>query len=747
MGSWITYKRSPINDSSLDDHIWSSQASAPAPSSGYNRGRLSDWSLNSFKPALARLRPRGRLATFTAYVGAIELVLIAVEAIVRKAGSVSAADSIGGWTGFLGFVLFVLAIILAIRWFRSHVLWSVRNRLLVTYLFVGAVPVTLALALAIGSGYLVVEHLATFLAVSEIQAQEQRLGAANAAAADLIAHHGAAPDQIMANDTVFPGRDIMNLPVKTAPAWLADGFTGLVEDNDLLYLRAANKVATPRGQVVVISSVPFDQKFLAKVAASLGTLTIYTKAVNVHEESSLNAKGVKVVTINIKPDSSKAAKAKGPSDTEASKTRDRDTSQFITAGSVGAQRFSLDREFNFGGLVQTRNWSDGANDPGFDKFLTGTTRLSTIYSYLTASMGVWTGVVGTILFFVAIVFAIVVLIALLIGIRLTRTITSSVANLYRATEHINRGEFDHRIQVKERDQLAALQKSFNSMTESLQRLIIEQKEKERLQSELEIAHEVQAQLFPAAISGTGTLELYGVCQPARTVSGDYYDFLTYGPEQMGIAVGDISGKGISAALLMATIHSAVRAYEQEQLFSVGASSVKALAAGGQGGVLTRSSVALPSPAHMLWLLNRHLYRSTQPEKYATLFLGFYDGDTHRLTYSNAGHLAPIIMGVDGTIRRLEAGGMVVGLFDNMEYQEETVELRQGDIFIAFSDGITEPENEFGEFGEDRLIEAIAANGDQPLDRIAAHTISAVKDWIGATEQPDDITLVLARRTA
>ena len=99
---------------------------------------------------------------------------------------------------------------------------------------------------------------------------------------------------------------------------------------------------------------------------------------------------------------------------------------------------------------------------------------------------------------------------------------------------------------------------------------------------MEIAHEVQAQLFPPAISGTGTLELYGLCQPARTVSGDYYDFLSYGPEQMGIAVGDISGKGISAALLMATIHSAVRAYEQEQLFAVGAGSAKAFAAGGQG---------------------------------------------------------------------------------------------------------------------------------------------------------------------
>ena len=492
--------------------------------------------------------------------------------MARKAGAVSTADSIGDWTSLLGFFLSILAVILAIRWFRSHVLWSVRNRLLVTYLFVGAVPVTLALALAVGSGYLVVEHLATFLAVSEIQAQEQRLSSANASAADLIAHRGAAPDQIMANDPVFPGRTIMNLPVKTAPGWLADGFTGLVEDNDQLYLRAANKATTPRGEVVVVSSVPFDQKFLSRVAASLGNLTVYAKAVTIDEGSRLNGKGVTVIRISTDKKAPQADQAKA-----ASATKDRETSQFITAGSVGAQRSSLDREFNFGGLIQVRGWSDGSTD---SKFITGTTRFSTIYSYLTASMGVWTGVVGTILLVVSAIFAIVVLIALLIGIRLTQTITSSVANLYRATEHINRGEFDHRIEVKERDQLAALQKSFNSMTESLQRLIIEQKEKERLQSELEIAHEVQAQLFPAAISGTGTLDLYGECQPARTVSGDYYDFLSYGPEQMGIAVGDISGKGISAALLMATIHSAVRAYEQEQLFSVGAVvSAKALAAG------------------------------------------------------------------------------------------------------------------------------------------------------------------------
>jgi len=273
-------------------------------------------------------------------------------------------------------------------------------------------------------------------------------------------------------------------------------------------------------------------------------------------------------------------------------------------------------------------------------------------------------------------------------------------------------------------------------------LIAEQKEKERLQSELEIAHEVQAQLFPQVISGTSTLELYGICRPARIVSGDYYDFLSYGPDQVGIAVGDISGKGISAALLMATIHSAVRAYEQEQLLSVGAAAAY--------GTNTRvaaleAQVAPASPAQMLWLLNRHLFQSTQPEKYATLFLGFYDDINQRLTYSNAGHLPPIILARDGSVRRLEKGGTVVGLFPDRDYEEETIELYPGDIFIAFSDGITEPENEFGEFGEERLIETIAAYRHLPLARITEHALSAIQDWIGSTEQPDDITLVLARR--
>src|SRR4029077_17863356 len=152
--------------------------------------------------------------------------------------------------------------------------------------------------------------------------------------------------------------------------------------------------------------------------------------------------------------------------------------------------------------------------------------------------------------------AIIEALALVIGASLTRSITGAVAQLYRATQHVDRGDFSHRIPVKSKDQLAELANSFNTMTASIEKLVLEQKEKQRLENELAIAQEVQAQLFPREITQLESLEVHGYCRPARTVSGDYYDFLALGSDKLILAAGDVSGKGISAALLMATIHSA-----------------------------------------------------------------------------------------------------------------------------------------------------------------------------------------------
>src|SRR5581483_2764230 len=182
---------------------------------------------------------------------------------------------------------------------------------------------------------------------------------------------------------------------------------------------------------------------------------------------------------------------------------------------------------------------------------------------LFAALGDFAPAVEFALIAMAIVFAVIELFALIIGVGLTRTVTRSVANLYSATQRVNRGDLSHRIAINSDDQLAALETSFNSMTASLEKLLAEQKEKQRLENELAIAQEVQAQLFPKEISQLESLEMHGFCRPARTVSGDYYDFVTLNGNKLTLAVGDVSGKGISAALLMATIHSAVRAYSLE----------------------------------------------------------------------------------------------------------------------------------------------------------------------------------------
>ena len=413
----------------------------------------------------------------------------------------------------------------------------------------------------------------------------------------------------------------------------------------------------------------------------------------------------------------------------------------VQAGVLPPPSNAFDSHIPFGTSLQLVDWNTGKAINGV---MIVDTRPSMLYSTLFSTLGDNAGIFRDALIAVAVVFGVIELIALFIGMRLTRSMTKSVSELYQATEHINRGELQHRIEVRSNDQMAALEQSFNSMTTSLANLIAEQKEKQRMESELAIAHEVQTLLFPADLSGLPSLEVHGVCRPARTVSGDYYDFIPLNADRMMLAVGDISGKGISAALLMATVHAFVRAYslEPERTLATeagGGSQRKLLAAGngcnGDGEL---------SPAFLMATLNYQLYRSTPPEKYATMFLAYYDAITRSLTYSNAGHLPPILLSGDGQVRRLETSGTVVGLFDAMTYGQSAAGLQPGDIFVAYSDGITEPENEFGEFGDDRLIELIRTHRHESLARISEAVTGAVSDWIAGAEQPDDVTLVLAR---
>jgi len=708
----------------------------------------------------AGLLPTSKVARVAGYVLALDVLLF----VLQQVGGwlkISFADSLGGWVSFLSFVAILLFLVLALRWVRAKMLWRLRNRLIVTYVFIGVIPVVLLVALGIGSFYLFAGQFATFIVTTGLDSELVSLESANSAIAQQVAAQmkrgvssgTAAFEDVREADKIWADRQICvwlgkKVVLNSAPAGdssaapvlpphLGNSFRGIVRDHDRLYLRAMQTVPTGGETMTVLSSEPFDQHMLQNLAADLGEVSLYTTGLTLRKVDRGQGKNAAA-----NDDSKIAITLSKPEGDYVLDTGPEALRPTYTAGAVPPQATRVDPQGTFPTTVSVVDWDTG--DKLHPAGIAVQTRVSKIYERLFASLGAFAQAIEFGLLFMAIFFAVIEMVALIIGASLTRTVTGTVAQLYDATTHINRGDFGHRIPVKSNDQIAALANSFNSMTASLEKLIEEQKEKQKLENELVIAQEVQSQLFPHHISQLASLEVHGFCRPASTVSGDYYDFLTLDSERMILAVGDISGKGISAALLMATIHSAVRAYSLQDIPALREPMAVGAASGSATMLASRVHNLDVSPSALLSLLNHQLYESTPSEKYATLFLGIYNGRERQLTYTNAGHLPPIVMSEDGSIRRLDCGGTVVGLFERVAYEESSVQLRSGEIFLAYSDGVTEPENDFGEFGEHRLIELLRENRDLPLPRISEIVTAAVDDWIGANKQPDDVTLVLAR---
>ncbi|HEY0795998.1 MAG TPA: SpoIIE family protein phosphatase [Acidisarcina sp.] len=703
----------------------------------------------------------------------------------------------GGFFRILSFfvltALLICCVPLAWRWMVLRVLWKVRNRLVVTYLLIGLAPILLLVTLGLIAAYLFAGQFASFAANAEIGKELAQIagenrgfavhianvvaGGSRAAAVNLpelvdaesryeqqglevaayedgklltiagypAGTHGA--EAKSAGNSSHP--DIVS-PL-TVPSWIDKSYQGMVFDGDWLYLRAVDTRTAAGHKFVVVSSLPLRGDNVEQIAKGLGTVTMFPH-VGIDKDDPdfdpANRRGA-VGT----DDSHVDVKIGAPAESIASvKINNQDVAELgkrdgaIKGGELPASEHFYDWKVEFYAPVQTRTWSTGKDH---QSYIHVSSRPSLLYQRLVISSLKIAVMIEAILITIGLFFAVLELVAFLMGMRLNQTITRSIRDLYIATQEIDGGNFAHRIRVTRKDQLAALSHSFNEMTASLEGLLEEQREKERLQNELAIAQEVQANLFPLGNVSLPMLELHGVCRPARTVSGDYYDFLLFNETSLGIALGDISGKGISAALLMATLHSAVRAYRfaGEELITIGTeatmASTDAMVEKGYDEV--ECGELFESPSRVLALLNRHLYRSTQPEKYATLFLAFYDGLSSKLTYSNGGQLPPILLRKDGTNARLDCGGTVVGLLEGMSYEQGTVVLTPGDILVAYSDGVTEPENEFGDFGEERLLELVRRHQHLSLSAISEQVMQALKSWIGADEQPDDITLVLARQ--
>jgi phosphoserine phosphatase RsbU/P len=662
------------------------------------------------------------------------------------------------------FLLILFCIPLLWRYVFGRLLWKVRNRLIVTYLLMGLTPVVLFVTLALLLLYVFSGQFAIFAASSVVGEELTHIASKNSTFAMHIAHlldenpgmrglslpeAGTEPSEHQfAGLTVaafHDGKPIGLLPasveshnVPSVPTWLPDDFRKIVIDHGQLWLRAANRQTLNGHTTVVITSVPLGQENVAAIAEDLGRVSIYP-GVSFDDNPSTHPAPQAHTSFDFRsPNDSNGNVQINGEDIETARRH------AIVGGAIPLPQHFYDIPVGFLAPLDTVDWATGKPT---EVYADVTSRPTLLYKRLFSTSLDIGYYVRDGLIAIAIAFGVLELIAFLAAVRLNQTITRSVHALYEATLAIDGGNLNHRIQVKRRDQLGSLARSFNSMAASLERLLVEQREKERLQNELAIAQEVQANLFPHGRIALPMLELHGVCLPARTVSGDYYDFLLFGETGLGIALGDISGKGISAALLMATLHSAVRAYRfaGEELMVEGAAALVRPHTRHTGEQEIECGELFEEPARILALLNRHLYRSTQPEKYATLFLAHYDGITRRLVYSNGGHLPPLVLRANDTVTRLDRGGCVVGLLDDLHWEQGIEHFGPGDILIAYSDGVTEPENDFGEFGEERLLEVVRRHRHLSLEAISEQLIQTLRSWIGDQEQPDDVTLVLARQ--
>jgi serine phosphatase RsbU (regulator of sigma subunit) len=258
----------------------------------------------------------------------------------------------------------------------------------------------------------------------------------------------------------------------------------------------------------------------------------------------------------------------------------------------------------------------------------------------------------------------------------------------------------------------------NREIERQRHVIAEKLERDRRAAqELEIAKQVQARLFPQTLPPIGTLEYAGACFQARQVGGDYFDFLDLGEGRFGLVTGDVAGKGIAAALLMANLQANLRI--QCELTPV-------------------------RPRDLLRSVNQVFHKNTNDSAYATLFLAEYDDERRRLRYANCGHLPALLLRSDNSLDRLESTSTVLGLFRNWDCMIEERSLDPGDTLAVYTDGITESFNHAGEeFGEDRLTDLLRRHRDLPPQGLIATIVDEVRRF-SADEQHDDITLTIAK---
>jgi serine phosphatase RsbU (regulator of sigma subunit) len=675
-------------------------------------------------------------------VAAVRLAGGSVPAIVGLLDSAAGLAIAGGAAYFL-VRLFLRA--------KRRLLWRVRRKLTLSYIFIGFVPALLIITFFLLSGLLLFFNMSSYMLRTRLNAlvdetrflaqsaalELERAGGIGEMQQALSRREAAVTRYPFVSYAVVPAQRVCNGPAlapgvpptnpitagawahvdapSRVPAWIpCEGQAGLVivRTEGIRSDVAARAVVWPDGaSYAVIVDVPLGDRLVRELQGDTGITLRNITALEALEGE---------------------APASDPQPTGVDAATSPPVRIFVgpvnmtMAGDPGER-------FTWVTFMEYADWD------------TGDTRTLTA-SFSLAPAAVWERISGTslsrlgnfnfgqiLLIMLAVVgglFLVIQAIALVMGLTLARSITGSVHELFAGTERVQHGDFTYKIPIPSRDQLGELAQSFNSMTASIEGLMLEAAEKKRLEEELRIAHEIQMSLLPQGPLVMPGLSATALCIPAREVGGDYYDFLPLDDHRVGILIADVSGKGTSAAFYMAQL---------------------------KGLVLSLSAIH-SSPCALLVAANAIIARHLDARTFITVTYAIVDLRARTMTYARAGHTPLIhVPGATNVVspsrraRILAPSGMVVGLkLDHGEMferllEEETIQLGAGDLFVFFTDGISEAMNSADDcFGEVRLGQLVEDHADLPPDELRERVLREVLSFVDGAPQHDDMTMILVR---
>ena len=695
---------------------------------------------------------------------AIKLLASAVRRVVGSgAALLDAIDTVGSLALVFGAGYFLYR--LALR-AKRQLLWRVRRKLILSYVFIGFVPALLIVAFFVVSGlmltlnvgsYLVrsglsdVTEEARFIAEAAIRDLERRPGLQNTAATLDEARAGLSaryPDASIALVPTAPepratspaetvekpagaARGVAPLsagrwkhvePPLVLPVWVnRAGFAGifaasmglpasdertsglLLDEEILLIVRAIALPAGPSPRYAVIVDIPVTEDVKARVREAT--------SVKLGRVSVVRSRGEKpALPMQGRWQGPVAAVAASPAEEPAPDTTPK----------------------NRRGWVAFFEYTDWSNGWVGEMAMAIEVNIADIYDRISAgqvSGGASAGQLYLVVLVVvlAILFLIIEFAALVMGLMLAKSITGSVHQLFSGTERARQGDFGHKIAVVARDQLGELAESFNQMTGSIEDLMRQAEEKRRLEEELRIARAIQMSLLPQGQLSIPGLSITTLCEPAREVGGDYYDLLPLDDRRFGLLIADVSGKGTSAAFYMAELK----------------------------GLMLSLSRIHRSPRHLLIDANQIISDHLDSRSFITMIYAVIDLDSRTMTFARAGHTPLIVRSDNGdgqpAVRVLAPDGMVLGvridrgeLFERL-LEEQTIELGHGDLLLFFTDGISEAMNAESDcFGESRLARLVEEHGDLPPEELRERILREIRAFVGDAPQHDDMTMILLK---